>query len=52
MVEGYFALNHRSISTQYTFFADLWKEYSMSDSRYMTQDAFVSVMESMTAVSS
>lgn len=50
VVEGYFALNHRSISTQYTFFADLWKEYSMSDSRYMTQDAFVSVMESMTAV--
>ncbi|KAJ3220196.1 hypothetical protein HDU67_005522 [Dinochytrium kinnereticum] len=48
-VEGYFGYNHRSISTQDGFFADLWKEYAKSDSRYMTQDAFVCVMESMTA---
>jgi cholestenol Delta-isomerase len=50
VVEGYFAFYHRTISTKSTLFADLWKEYSMSDSRYMSQDPFVAVMESMTAV--
>ncbi|KAI8854342.1 3-beta-hydroxysteroid-Delta(8),Delta(7)-isomerase [Chytridium lagenaria] len=49
VVEGYFGYNHLSISTQEGFFADLWKEYSKSDSRYMTKDPFVCVMESMTA---
>ncbi|KAJ3114621.1 hypothetical protein HDU96_001875 [Phlyctochytrium bullatum] len=49
VVEGYFGYNHISISTQDGFFADLWKEYAKSDSRYMTKDPFVCVMESMTA---
>lgn len=31
-------------------FGQLWKEYSLSDSRYMTQDAFVVCMETITAV--
>lgn len=30
-------------------FGQLWKEYSLSDSRYMTQDAFVVCMETVTA---
>ncbi|KAJ3096070.1 hypothetical protein HDU97_006241 [Phlyctochytrium planicorne] len=49
VVEGYFGYNHLSISTQEGFFADLWKEYAKSDSRYMTKDPFVCIMESMTA---
>ena len=32
------------------FFGQLWKEYSLSDSRYMTSDPFVLCMESITAV--
>ncbi|KAJ3415794.1 hypothetical protein HDV05_004066 [Chytridiales sp. JEL 0842] len=49
IVEGYFAWNAWEIAGQSHFLADLWKEYAMSDSRYMTRDAFVVVMESMTA---
>jgi cholestenol Delta-isomerase len=30
-------------------FGQLWKEYSLSDSRYLTSDAFVLWMESVTA---
>jgi cholestenol delta-isomerase len=33
-----------------TFFGQLWKEYGLSDSRYMTQDMFVFCVEAMTAV--
>ena len=34
------------------FFGQLWKEYSLSDSRYLTSDPFVLCMETVTAVSS
>jgi len=34
-----------------TLFGQLWKEYALSDSRYLTQNAFVLCMESVTAVS-
>ncbi|KAJ3039620.1 hypothetical protein HDV00_012078 [Rhizophlyctis rosea] len=50
VVEGYFAYNHVSIAGQTTFLADLWKEYALGDSRYMSADPFVVVMESFTAV--
>ena len=33
-------------------FGQLWKEYALSDSRYLTSDAFVLCMETVTAVSS
>ena len=32
-------------------FGQFWKEYAMSDSRYLTSDAFVLCMETVTAVS-
>lgn len=32
------------------FFGQLWKEYAFSDSRYLTSDAFVLCMETVTAV--
>lgn len=35
---------------QQDFFGQLWKEYAMSDSRYLTSDPFVLCMESVTAV--
>jgi hypothetical protein len=34
-----------------TFFGQLWKEYALSDSRYLTQNVFVFCVEAMTAVS-
>lgn len=50
LLEGYFSLNPRFY--QYMskdFFTDVWKEYSMGDSRYAARDAFVVSMESVTA---
>lgn len=32
-------------------YGQLWKEYALSDSRYLTQDAFVLCMETVTAAS-
>ncbi|KAF2010830.1 EBDP4, emopamil-binding protein [Aaosphaeria arxii CBS 175.79] len=48
--EGYFAYNFRAMGEKQDLFGQLWKEYSLSDSRYLTQDAFVLCMETITAV--
>lgn len=48
--EGYFAYNFRHMGGMQDLFGQLWKEYSLSDSRYLTQDAFVLCMETITAV--
>lgn len=48
--EGYFAYNFRRMGGMQDLFGQLWKEYSLSDSRYLTQDAFVLCMETITAV--
>ena len=37
------------MSSRNDFFGQLWKEYALSDSRYITQDSFVVCMESITA---
>ncbi|KAI8821011.1 Emopamil binding protein-domain-containing protein [Fimicolochytrium jonesii] len=47
-LEGYFAFNHRTIAGQDFVLAELWKEYAYSDSRYMSADSFVVIMESVT----
>lgn len=47
---GYFAFNHASMPGMQDFFGQLWKEYAMSDSRYLTSDPFVLCMETVTAV--
>ncbi|KAI1268653.1 3-beta-hydroxysteroid-Delta(8),Delta(7)-isomerase [Xylariaceae sp. FL1019] len=49
-LEGYFAFNAYTIASQETVLAQLWKEYSYSDSRYLTADTFVVCMEAITAV--
>ena len=38
------------MASKMDLFGQLWKEYSLSDSRYMTQDPFVVCMETVTAV--
>ncbi|KAJ5238616.1 hypothetical protein N7468_003235 [Penicillium chermesinum] len=48
--EGYFSYNFRQMPSRQDLFGQLWKEYSLSDSRYQTQDAFVLCMETVTAV--
>ncbi|KAF2261777.1 EBP-domain-containing protein [Lojkania enalia] len=48
--EGYFAYNFRNMGPMQDLFGQLWKEYSLSDSRYLTQNAFVLCMETITAV--
>jgi hypothetical protein len=48
--EGYFAYNFSRMGGMQDLFGQLWKEYALSDSRYLTQDAFVLCMESITAV--
>jgi len=48
--EGYFVLNHTRMGPAMDLFGQLWKEYSMSDSRYLTSDPFVLCMETITAV--
>lgn len=46
---GYFAWNFDSMPSRTHLFGQLWKEYSLSDSRYLTLDAFVVTMEAVTA---
>lgn len=48
--EGYFAWNFQRMGSMQDVFGQLWKEYSLSDSRYLTKDAFVLCMETITAV--
>lgn len=48
--EGYFVLNHTRMASMPDFFGQLWKEYALSDSRYMTSDTFLLVMESYTVI--
>jgi hypothetical protein len=48
--EGYFVVNHTRMASMTDFFGQLWKEYSLSDSRYMFSDPFVLCMESITTV--
>ncbi|KAJ2158082.1 hypothetical protein GGF46_004047 [Coemansia sp. RSA 552] len=50
VLEGYFSFNHRELAGMQTFLADLWREYSHSDSRYLTSDPFTVIMEGITAV--
>lgn len=48
--EGYYAVNQAHMGGLQTLFGQMWKEYALSDSRYLTQNAFVLCMESITAI--
>ncbi|KAJ0107550.1 hypothetical protein J7T55_007740 [Diaporthe amygdali] len=49
-LEGYFALHYDDLATRSAILAQAWKEYSLSDSRYLTIDSFMVCMETVTAV--
>ncbi|RYP17502.1 hypothetical protein DL765_004466 [Monosporascus sp. GIB2] len=46
----YFVLNHATLASSQSLFAQLWKEYALSDSRYLTSDFFMLSVESITAL--
>ncbi|KAL7947302.1 Emopamil-binding protein [Trichoderma barbatum] len=46
--EGYYILHRANISGKNTLFAQLWKEYTLSDSRYLTSDIFTVCVETIT----
>ncbi|KAF4126199.1 cholestenol Delta-isomerase [Geosmithia morbida] len=48
--EGYYAYNFSRMPSRLDLFGQLWKEYSLSDSRYLTLDSFLVPMESVTAL--
>ncbi|KAJ2082467.1 hypothetical protein H4R24_001566 [Coemansia sp. RSA 988] len=50
VLEGYFSYNHKNLAGMQTVMADLWREYSHSDSRYLTSDPFTVIMEGITAL--
>ncbi|KAI8866565.1 Emopamil-binding protein, partial [Ramicandelaber brevisporus] len=49
VLEGYYVLHHRTIAGESFLLAQVWKEYALSDSRYLTSDVFVLPMEAITA---
>lgn len=44
-------IHHDHMASAQDLFGQLWKEYALSDSRYMTSDTLVLCMETMTVVS-
>ncbi|KAJ5819133.1 hypothetical protein N7474_004724 [Penicillium riverlandense] len=48
--EGYFMIRHAHMASAQDLFGQLWKEYALSDSRYMTSDTLVLCMETMTVL--
>ncbi|KAF3770513.1 Emopamil-binding protein [Cryphonectria parasitica EP155] len=46
--EGYFLYNHATLASSQDLFAQLWKEYALSDSRYLTSDPFMLCVEAIT----
>lgn len=47
---GHYARHEHHIGASSHVLSQLWKEYSLSDSRYLTRDAFLVCMESVTAL--
>ena len=50
MVGSHFVLNHHRLASSNNLLAQLWKEYALSDSRYMSGDPYVLCLESITVV--
>ncbi|CAN8096462.1 unnamed protein product [Discula destructiva] len=46
--EGYFLYKHATLASSQDLLAQLWKEYALSDSRYLTSDPFMLCVEAIT----
>lgn len=49
---GYYVYNRTELAGMNTPFAQLWKEYALSDSRYLTNDVFTISIETVTTEAS
>jgi cholestenol delta-isomerase len=49
---GYYVSNFTKIAGQRNIVAELWKEYALSDSRYLTDDAGVFCLEAISVARS
>ncbi|KAG0378976.1 hypothetical protein BGX24_002129 [Mortierella sp. AD032] len=49
--EAYYEYNHATLAGDNHPVAQVWKEYALSDSRYLSSDSFVRVVETFTTVS-
>lgn len=47
---GYYIIHHRDLAGHQSLFGQLWKEYALSDSRYLTSDPFMLCVETITVV--
>jgi cholestenol Delta-isomerase len=47
---GYYVVNFRAIAGQQDILAELWKEYALSDSRYLTGDSLILTLEAIAVV--
>ena len=47
---AYYVSNFSKIAGQTNFVAELWKEYALSDSRYLTDDTGVFSLEAISVV--
>ncbi|KAF8940048.1 Emopamil-binding protein [Dissophora ornata] len=50
MFEGYFGIYHATLAGDQSTVAQAWKEYALSDSRYLSSDTFVLVTERITSL--
>lgn len=48
--EGYYVYHYATLGSKQSLIGQMWKVYAYSDSRYLTQNAFVLCVESITAV--
>ncbi|KAL8329289.1 hypothetical protein RB597_004836 [Gaeumannomyces tritici] len=48
--ESYFVLNAATLAGSQSLLAQLWKEYALSDSRYLTSDTFVWTIEAISVL--
>lgn len=48
--ESYFVLNAATLVGSQSLLSQLWKEYSLSDSRYLTSDTFIWTIEAISVV--
>ncbi|KAL5039703.1 hypothetical protein BDEG_28284 [Batrachochytrium dendrobatidis JEL423] len=49
ITEGYYVAFNQTIASRNSFMAELWKEYALSDSRYITSDQTIVWIEAITA---
>lgn len=47
---GYYIWHHDDLASLQSIFGQAWKEYSLSDSRYLTSDPFMLCIEFITVV--